>query len=198
MTTAKNILTILIGLTIIACNDSATDNKNASTLSDTNASTSSSTNKSDIDSPLNSYENDYRKTNPGLTYSYDNISQIHNYSNNWDFDKDGIKDELYFVGTGGAHLYYFLKVVLSTDKKPRRFDFIQSDLPFLTATDTLNFDKTPVGFVVTNFGENLVPTIIVRLDEQTFHDNQELNDRKIKTKNILLSFENGATKYGSL
>lgn len=70
-----------------------------------------------------------RKSNPTLTYSYDNISQIHNYSNNWDFDKDGIKDELYFVGTGGAHLYYFLKVVLSTDKKSREFNFIESYPP---------------------------------------------------------------------
>lgn len=151
-----------------------------------------------LDIPSNSFENNYRQSNPTLKYSYDNMSQIHNYSNNWDFDKDGIKDEVYFVGTGGAHLYYFLKVVLSTDKKPREFDFIQSDFPFLTATDTLDFDKTPVGFVVTNFGRTLTPTIIVRLDEQTFHDNKELKRKKIKTKNIIVSFENGTTKYGCL
>ena len=151
-----------------------------------------------FDSSSNSFENNYRKLNPTLKYNYDNISQIHNYSNNWDFDKDGIKDEVYFVGTGGVHLYYFLKVVLSTDKKPREFDFIQSDFPFLTATDTLDFDKTPVGFVVTNFGRTLTPTIIVRLDEQTFQDNQELKRKKIKTKNIIVSFLNGTTKYGCL
>ncbi|MCW3073926.1 MAG: hypothetical protein JWP69_995 [Flaviaesturariibacter sp.] len=146
----------------------------------------------------NSFENSYRKLNPTLKYSYDNTSQTHNYSNNWDFDKDGINDEVYFIGTGGAHLYYFLKVVLSTDHKPREFDFIQSDLPSLTATDTLNFDKTSLGFVVTDFGKNLTPTIIVRLDEQTFYDNKELKKRKIKTKNVLVSFENGKPKYGCL
>ena len=151
-----------------------------------------------LDIPSNSFENSYRKSNPTLKYSYDNISQIHNYSNNWDFDKDGIKDELYFVGTGGAHLYYFLKVVLSTDKKTREFNFIQSDFPFLTATDTLNFDKTPIGFVVTDLGKNLTPTIIVRLDDRTFYGNKQLKKKNIKTKNILVSFENGKTKYGCL
>lgn len=151
-----------------------------------------------LDLPSNSFENAYRKSNPTLTYSYDNISQIHNYSNNWDFDKDGIKDELYFVGTGGAHLYYFLKVVLSTDKKSREFNFIESDFPFLTATDTLDIEKIAIGFVVADVGKNLTPTIIIRLDEQTFYDNKELKKRNIKTKNVLVSFENGKTKYGCL
>lgn len=151
-----------------------------------------------LDIPSNSFGNSYRKSNPTLAYSYDEISQIHNYSNNWDFDKDGIKDELYFVGTGGAHLYYFLKVVLSTDKKSREFNFIQSDFPFLTATDTLNIEKNILGFVVTDLGKDLTPTIIVRLDELTFFDNKELKKRNLKTKNVLVSFENGKTKYGSL
>lgn len=148
--------------------------------------------------PSNSFEISYSKSNPTLRYSYDKTSQTHDYSNNWDLDKDGKNDEVYFIGTGGAHLYYFLKVVLSTDHKPRVFDFIQSDFPLLTATDTLHFEKTPVGFVVTDFGKNLTPTIIVRLDEQTFNGNKGLEKRKIKTKNILVSFENGKTKYGCL
>ena len=150
------------------------------------------------DSPSNSFENNYRESNPGLKYRYDDTSQIHNYSDNWDLDKDGINDEVYFIGTGGAHLYYYLKVVLSKDHKAREFDFIQSDFPLLTATDTLNFDKTPVGFVVTDFGKNLIPTIIVRLDEQTFYNNRQLKKRNIRTKNVLVSFENGKTKYASL
>jgi hypothetical protein len=146
----------------------------------------------------NSFEVNYRKSNPTLKYTYDNASQTHDYSNNWDFDKDGINDEVYFIGTGGARLYYFLKVILSTDHKPREFDFIQSDFPMLTAIDTFNFDKTPVGFVVTDFGKNLTPTIIVRLDKQTFDGNKELKKRNIKTENVLVSFENGRTKYGCL
>ncbi len=152
-----------------------------------------------VDVPSNSFQNNYREFKPTLTYSYDNISQIHNYSNNWDFDKDGIKDEIYFVGTGGAHLYYSLKVVLSSDKKSREFNFIQSDYPLLTATDTLNINKTVFGFVVADIGKGLTPTIIVRLDDNTYYANKsELTKQKINTRNISISFENGKTKYGSL
>lgn len=145
-----------------------------------------------------SFEISYSKLNPTLKHSYDTASKTHDYSNNWDFDKDGINDEVYFIGTGGSHLYYFLKVVLSTDHKSREFGFIQSDFPFLTATDTLNFDKIPFGFVVTDFGKGLTPTIIVRLDKQTFYNNKELKKRKINTKNALVNFANGKTKYGCL
>jgi hypothetical protein len=155
--------------------------------------------KDNLELPSNSFENAYHKSNPTLTYSYDSISQIHNYSNNWDFDKDGIKDELYFVGTGGAHLYYYLKVVLSSDKKTREFNFVQSDFPFLTATDTLDIGKTQIGFIVADLGQNLTPTIIVRLDDQSYYANKKiLADKKIKTRNVVISFENGKTKYGSL
>lgn len=155
--------------------------------------------KDNLELPSNSFENAYHKSNPTLTYSYDSISQIHNYSNNWDFDKDGIKDELYFVGTGGAHLYYYLKVVLSSDKKTREFNFVQSDFPFLTATDTLDIEKTQIGFIVADLGQNLTPTIIVRLDDQSYcADKKILADKKIKTRNVVIRFENGKTKYGSL
>ena len=151
------------------------------------------------DSISNSFENNYHKSNPTLAYSYDNISQIHNYSNNWDFDNDGIKDDLYFVGTGGAHLYYFLKVILSSDNQPQEFNFIESDYPILTATDMLNFHKTPIGFVVANLDKSLNPSIIVRLDESSYYINKKLFAKKgIKTKNIVVSFEHGKTKYGSL
>lgn len=155
--------------------------------------------KDNLKLPSNSFENAYHKSNPTLTYSYDSIFQIHNYSNNWDFDKDGIKDELYFVGTGGVHLYYYLKVVLSSDKKKREFNFVQSDFPFLTATDTLDIEKTQIGFIVADLGENLTPKIIVRLDDQSYYANKKiLADKKIKAKNVVISFENGKTKYSSL
>ncbi len=152
-----------------------------------------------LEIPSNSFESSYRKTNPNLMYKYDDISQTHNYSNNWDFDKDGINDELYFIGTGGTHLYYYLKVILSTDKLPREFDFIQSDFPFLTATDTLNMNKTPLGFVVADLETDMKPTVIVRLDDKTYQVNKnKLTKLRIKTRNIAISFENGKSNYQSL
>ena len=152
-----------------------------------------------IDSISNSFENKYRKSNPTLIYSYNSTSKIHNYSNNWDFDNDGIKDELYFIGTGGAHLYYYLKIILSSDKKSREFTFAESDFPILTATDTLNFKQKQYGFIVTTFSKNLTPSIIVRLDDQSYYANKnEFIKKGIKTENIIISFENGKIKYGCL
>jgi hypothetical protein len=144
------------------------------------------------------FEMGYKKSNPTLRYRYDSVSQTHDYSDNWDFDKDGINDELYFIGTGGAHLYYYLKVVLSTDHKPRQFDFIQTDFPLLVATDTLDFKKRSSGFLVAESGESFIPTINVCLDEQTVLNNKELKKRRLKSKHIMLRFENGKTKFGSL
>jgi hypothetical protein len=152
-----------------------------------------------LDIPSNSYESNYRISRPTLIYSYDEVAQIHNYSTNWDFDKDGIKDELYFVGTGGAHVYYFLKVILSSDKKSREFNFIQSDVPFLAATDTSNIEKIGWGFIVADMGKNQTPTIIVRLDASSYNAfEKELTNYNIKTRMISIDFENGRTNYGSL
>lgn len=105
---------------------------------------------------------------------------------------------MYFVGKGGAHLYYYLKVILSSDKKTREFNFVQSDFPILIGTDTLKIEKTVSSFVVANLGKDLTPTIIVRLDDNTYYAvKKELTKLKIKSKNIAISFENGKTKYGS-
>jgi hypothetical protein len=151
----------------------------------------------DFELPSNSFENEYCISNPSLIYSFDEISKIHNYSHNWDFDNDGIKDELYFVGTGGAHIYYFLRVVLSSDKKVRDVNFIQSDFPFLNGTDFLNSEKTNAGFAVLSIEKELTPSIIVQLDESTFDAfKKELLKEKIKTRNSLISFKNGKTKFG--
>lgn len=147
----------------------------------------------------NSFEEAYRQSNPGLIYHYDNISQIHDYSNNWDFDRDGIKDELCFIGTGGAHLYYFLQVRLSTDKQQRKFDFISSDFPYVTSNDTLDFHKKLNGFIVANLGNDSRPTIIVRLDKSTYDANKTAYSRLyVKSKNITINFKNGITQYGFL
>lgn len=146
----------------------------------------------------NSFQDHYSVVKPSLSYSYNEATQSHNYSGNWDFDQDGIKDEVYFIGTGGAHLYYFLKVVLSTDNKPRDFNFIQTDFPVLTSTDTLNFTKAPAGFVVAGIGKHQANCLIVRLDDNSWYSNKKsLKKHHIKTKNIILSFENGKTKYAS-
>ncbi|MBL7765456.1 MAG: hypothetical protein JNJ58_05150 [Chitinophagaceae bacterium] len=148
--------------------------------------------------PSNSFENIYRHSNPTLVYSYDSLSQMHNYSKNWDFDQDGINDELYFVGTGGSHLYYFLKVVLSTDNKAREYQWIQSDLPIFITPDTLN-PEMPIGsFSVMPLSKPLTPTIMLQLDELTFDLNKkEWTKLNITTPYVSIRFENGKAIYSN-
>ncbi len=147
----------------------------------------------------NSFEEAYQRSNPGFKYRYDILAQTHDYSGNWDLDKDGVKDEVYFVGTGGAHLYYFLRVVLSHDRHVKDFRFIESDCPFLTATDTVNLGRKTTGFVVAELGKKRTPAIIVRLDDSTFCScKNHWKRKKVRTKNVMVRFENGKVKYGCL
>src|SRR5690349_18351554 len=80
-------------------------------------------------SPGNSCKPMIDKHKTSLHYSYDVKTQIHDYSGNWDFDGDSETDDLYFVGTGGAHLYFYLRIILSSDKKVRNYNFLNLDLP---------------------------------------------------------------------
>jgi len=145
----------------------------------------------------NSFEKTYKKTNPGIQYSYDENEQIHNYSNNWDFDNDGINDELYFVGTGGAHLYYFLKVILSSDKVVRDFPYLDSDFPILPSGKELTqsgFNPENVYFAVFDINKNNRNAIFIRLDNSSFWANKKiLKSQGIQTNAIVVTFENGKT-----
>ena len=146
----------------------------------------------------NSYLEQYQKTNPSLHYSYENEKQTHNYSNNWDFDGDNINDEVYFIGNGGAHLYYFLRIVLSSDKIFRNFNFLQLDLPVLpTEVELLLRDYNPetsaANFAVFDDGQDKTSDLFVRLDEKTFQLCETiLRKNGIKTRFVLVSIRNGA------
>ncbi len=149
--------------------------------------------QSDISS--NFFEASYKKTNPTINYKYDSLKQIHNYSNNWDFDKDGKLDQVYFVGTGGAHLYYFLRVILSTDNLVRDFSFLQSDFPVLPSGDELSKgDFNPKNgrtqFAVFDFDKD--KGIFIKLDNSSFEiEKQVLNKKGIKTNLVIITFRNG-------
>lgn len=156
------------------------------------------------DSISNSFAAIYQKSNPSLNYSYDAERQIHNYSNNWDFDLDGIKDELYFIGTGGAHLYFYLSVVLSSAREQHHFNFLITDYPFLPPDDMLNnVELIPkdylINFAVFEIEGSDKKHILINLDQQSY----AVNSRKFKqlglnTTQILVYFENGKAKFKDL
>ena len=148
------------------------------------------------DLPTNSYDILYSKNNPSFTYKYDNLPQTHNQSDNWDFDKDGKTDQLFFVGTGGAHLYFYLRVILSSDNKTRDLDFIQSDDPVLpTDTEIKKPDYVPeknnTNFsVFTSKDKNTC--VFVKIDDSSFATEKSLLKSKgVKTKYIIIYFKNG-------
>lgn len=154
-----------------------------------------------VDNFTNSFEQIYQQTNPTLNYMYDQDKQIHNYSNNWDLDNDGVNDEVFFVGTGGAHLYYFLRIVLSSDKIVRDFSFLESDFPVLSAAEALtkmdfNPEKHQIQFAVFEFDKDNMDAIFIRLDDSSFRAGQKTLKRKgVKTNHIVLTFKNGKPKF---
>ncbi len=151
--------------------------------------------------PSNSFEDSYKKTNPTINYKYDSLRQIHDYSNNWDFDKDGKPDQVYFVGTGGAHLYYFLRVILSSDNLVRDFSFLQSDLPMLPSGDELSkADFNPKNgwtqFAVFDYDKDNGKDIFIKLDNSTIDiEKKVLNKKGIKTSFVIITFKNGKSFF---
>lgn len=151
--------------------------------------------------PSNSFEASYKKTNPAINYKYDSVRQIHDYSNNWDFDKDSKPDQVYFVGTGGAHLYYFLRVILSTDNLVRDFSFLQSDFPILPSEEQLNkpdFNPKNVGiqFAVFDYTKDNINDIFINLDNTSFEIGKKfLNKKGVKTNYIIVTFKKGKTIF---
>ena len=149
------------------------------------------------DTPTNSFEPFYRQKVPTIHYQYDTAKQIHNYSNNWDFDKDGVADQVYFVGTGGAHLYYYLRVILSSYNAKRDFPFIESDFPILPPDYNLNkvdykpiSDQTYFAVFKDEQEDNLV--IFIKLDKATFSVAQKILKKKgVDTNLVTISFQKG-------
>ena len=77
--------------------------------------------------PTNSLSELYKNTD--IHYSYDEASQTHDYSGNWDFDGDGIADKLLFVGNGGAHLQFWPTFYLSSNDSVFSFPSLPTDMP---------------------------------------------------------------------
>ncbi|HYE56747.1 MAG TPA: hypothetical protein VD996_17995 [Chitinophagaceae bacterium] len=134
-------------------------------------------------------------------YSYIDSIQTHNYSGNWDFDGDLKADSLYFIGTGGAHLYFYLRIILSSDKKVRNFPFISLDFPCLgTVSDLKNAGFYPPPdhprFVVDVFRSDGDPCnschkIYIHLDRYSFANHTAWKKRKINSSYLLLMYEKG-------
>ena len=145
--------------------------------------------------PGNSLKKEYNRINPMLNYSYNDSSQIHNYSNNWDFDNDGKKDSLFFIGNGGAHLSYHLRIILSSDNLLRDFPFLILDMPYLGSINDLKKTKeggypTLPQFVVHDFDSDGIDEVYLNVDVSFSSLPKKWKKRGVNSSHIYLGYEN--------
>jgi len=130
--------------------------------------------------------------------------EVYDYSDKWDFDGDGKTDALYFLGSDGAHVYYSLRIILSSDKKVRDFPYLSIDCPYdfgnIDSLRKANFFPPPVfpQFVVGDFynshlgDDNLNDKIYIHLDLSTFSiEKSELKKQGVTSSYILLRYKKG-------
>jgi hypothetical protein len=150
--------------------------------------------------PSNSFEGsykdkrwlEYKHYEIGHPESSDEKKSIHDYSGNWDFDGDKKLDKLTFIGKGGAHLYYYLKIEFSKTGKSLEIPFIESDFPMFS--DSLEL-KIPGMFSVKDLKNDGIPEIVIKLDEQS---KATFPKHNIKTNIVCLIFNNGRVFYKDL
>lgn len=141
-----------------------------------------------------SFESYNRKHHPNLKYSYDIKRQIHNYSGNWDFDGDGECDSLYFIGNGGAHIYFYLCVVLSSEKKKRTYKSLCIDMPFLGSKNDIKpaiTNPTLPQFVVADFDLDGKMEIYLNINNSFASIPSYWQKQGVKSKYLLLDYRNG-------
>lgn len=151
----------------------------------------------DIDFPSNSFEQNLNRRDSKINYVYIDSTQTHDYSGNWDFDLDGKTDQVHFIGNGGAHLYYYLKIMLSSNKLSQDFSFLLLDFPLLEETSGLTsegfLDSLDVPqFAVKDFDSDGQYEIFLSLDQSTFLViKDDLARHNVDSQHILLKCKEG-------
>ncbi|GLB48769.1 hypothetical protein [Neptunitalea lumnitzerae] len=136
--------------------------------------------------PTNPYESFYNDNFSHLKFEYNDSLNILNLSNNWDFDGDGISDNLKFIGKGGVHLYFYLEVQLSTNNTLFKFKDLDTDMPYLGDVSELKSVKEDdlfPSFVISDFNGDGISDI---------YFNTSLSSNPLPQKrNRLITFKNG-------
>jgi hypothetical protein len=123
--------------------------------------------------------------NPGTETS--NFS--YNYSNKWDIDGDKKNDSIYFIGNGGAHAYFFLRIILSSDEVVRDFPSVELGMPYFESKEALErWGKNPgLQFVVDDFGDDGIPDLYLNFDNPFGHVPKEWQKKGVRTKYVVIS-----------
>ena len=138
------------------------------------------------------------RVHPRLRFSeIDNEAlQVLDYSGNWDIDGDGRKDSVLFIGNGGAHLYYHLRLRLSSEKKARDYDWLELDNPVLGTISELKKgyqegnDPHFPQFVVHDFYRHGANEIYLCFDNKYSSIPASLRKSGLTSRHLLIKYEN--------
>lgn len=140
-----------------------------------------------------------------LVYEYDSetgtTNHSYNYSGLWDLDADGKKDSLVFIGNGGAHVYYYPRIVLSSNSKEWELVGIQHDFPYPKVNDTVKINYTPcesLSVEVFDMDQDGTPEILFRLDSYTDMNSPKLKELGIRSRCFYLDFSDGTLRIENL
>jgi len=130
---------------------------------------------------------------------YDSTLQLslmdYHYTDLWDFDNDGLMDEIRFISNGGAHCYYYPQIFLSSEQKFHSFKSFYIDMPYLFEVDEIN---AVIPFLVLDFDQDGVDEIYFNLNNHFASIPADLRSKGIKTKRILIDYENGELRLSDL
>ena len=120
----------------------------------------------------------------------------HNYSGKWDFDGDGKNDSLFFIGNGGAHAYFYPKIILSANGSEKNYPAVQLDMPYFKNRAVLNeYGKTPaVQLVIDDLDKDGITDIYFNFDHPSASVPKEWKRKGIHTKYVVVSFASGILK----
>jgi hypothetical protein len=135
-----------------------------------------------------------------MVYLYDpetkTVNPSYNYSNKWDLDCDGINDSFFFIGNGGAHVYFYPRIILSSDHKTRDYPFMQLDMPYFLGKEEMEkYGRHPaIQFVIDDLNKDGVLDIYLDFHDTLTPIPKSWRQRGIKTKFIVMSFPRGKLK----
>lgn len=114
----------------------------------------------------------------------------YDYSGLWDLDGDGIKDSVLFIGNSGAHTYFYLRIILSTEGTRQDFTTTYLDMPYLETIGNLKImGKSPgVQFVVHDFDDDGILEMYLNFDNPFGSIPQSWKKKGVNSKYVILDF----------
>ncbi len=125
------------------------------------------------------------------------INSSYDYSDLYDLDGDGKKDSLLFIGNGGAHVYYYLKIVTSSDQKTWAFPTAQIDFPYpetkqkLTKKASACFPQLMIDDLDGDKKDEIYLNFYEDLYDDSYQIPTEWKKQGVKSKRVILNFEKG-------